>query len=170
VPLRQLAAVCRAAEAVAGAVQPPSSGRKASASAADAWRAARKGLSRLTDGSHTAVTNDRLSCCAARVVEAMDLVPAIGSPDLNAADRAALERAADLLPALANTLDRELRLMTQPPLGLVTDRPLHEGRVNDWLHRRSFVATREDIAACRAPVTAARKRSEDFRIPFELSL
>jgi len=168
VPLRQLAAVCRAAEAVASAVQPPSPG-KASASAADAWHAARNRLSRLTDGSHTAVTNDRLSQCAARVVHAMDLVPAIGSPDLDHADRAALERAAALLPALANTLDRELRLMTQPPLGLVADRPLHEGRVNEWLHRRSFVATRDDIAACRAPVTAARRRSEEFRIPFEPS-
>jgi hypothetical protein len=170
VPLRQLAAVCRAAEAVAGAVQPPSSGRKASASAADAWHAGRDRLSRLTDGSHTAVANDRLSLCAARVVQAADLVPAVGSPDLDHADRAALERAAALLPALANALDRELRLVTQPPIGLVADRPLHEGRVNEWLHRRSFVASREDIAACRAPVTAARKRSEEFRIPFELSL
>jgi hypothetical protein len=167
-PLRQLAAVCRAAEAVAGAVQPASSG-KVPASAADAWHAARDRLSRLTDGSGTAVTNDRLSYSVARVVEAMDLVPAIGSPDLDPSDRAALERAAALLPALANALDRELRLMTQPPIGLVADRPLHEGRVNEWLHRRSFVASREDIAACRAPVTAARRRSEEFRIPFELS-
>jgi hypothetical protein len=169
VPLRQIAAVCRAAEAVAGAVQPPSPG-KASASAADAWHAARNRLSRLTDGSHTAVTNDRLSHCAARVVHAMELVPASGSPDVDNADLAALHRAAALLPALANTLDRELRMMTQPPIGLVADRPLHEGRVNEWLHRRSFVATRDDIAACRAPVTAARKRSEEFRIPFGLSL
>jgi hypothetical protein len=168
VPLRQIAAVCRAAEAVAGAVQPPSSGSKASASAADAWRAARNSLSRLTDGFRTAATNDRLSYCAARVVQAIDLVPAIGSPDIDHADRAALERAAALLPALANTLDRELRLMSQPPIGLVADRPLHEGRVSEWLHRRSFVASREDITACRAPVAAARKRSEDFRIPFEL--
>jgi len=165
VPLRQLAAVCRAAEAVAGAVQPPSPGK---ASAADAWRAARNGLSRLTDG--TAVTNDRLGHCAARVVQAVDLVPAIGSPDLDPVDRAALERAAALLPALATTLDRELRRMTRPPLGLVADRPLHEGRVSEWLHRRPFVATRDDVAACRAPVAAARKRSEEFRIPFELSL
>jgi hypothetical protein len=170
VPLRQLAAVCRAAEAVAGAVQPLSSRMKPSASAADAWHAARDRLSRLTDGSHTAVTNDRLSHCAARVVQAVDLVPAIGSPDLDHSDRAALERAAALLPALANTLDRELRLMTQPPIGLVVDRPLHEGRVNEWLNRRPFVATREDVAACRASVTAARKRSEEFTIPFDLSL
>jgi hypothetical protein len=169
-PLGQLAAVCRAAEAVAGAVQPLSSGIKPSASAAHAWRTARDRLSRLTDGSHTAVTNDRLSHCAARVVQAIGVVPAVGSPDLDPADRAALERAAALLPALANTLDRALRVMTQPPIGLVADRPLHEGRVNEWLHRQPFVATRDDIAACRAPVTAARQRSEEFRIPFELSL
>jgi hypothetical protein len=170
VPLRQLAAVCRAAEVVSGAEQPPSSGRRVSASAADAWHAARDRPSRLTDGSRTAVADDRLSYCAARVVQAVDLVPAVGSPDVDPADRAALERAAALLPALASTLDGELRLMTQPAIGLVADRPLHEGRVNDWLHRRSFVATREDIAACRAPVTAARTRWEEFRIPFELSL
>jgi hypothetical protein len=170
VPLRQLAAICRAAEAVTGAVQPPPPGGKASASATAAWRAAREALSRLTDGSRTAVTDDRLSQCAARVVQAMDLVPDGGSHDLDPADRAALERAAALLPALADTVDRELRLMIQPPIGLVADRPLHEGRVNEWLQRQSFVATRDDLTACRTPVTAAGKRSEEFRIPFELSL
>jgi hypothetical protein len=100
----------------------------------------------------------------------MDLVPAISSHDLDPADRAALERAAALLPALADTVDRALRLMTQPPIGLVGDRPLHEGRVNEWLQRQSFVATRDDLTACRTPIAAARKRSEEFRIPFELSL
>jgi hypothetical protein len=143
--VRQMVGVCRAAVSVADRVeQLRPEGPRVSA-CLDAWRAARQGMSMFEDG-HRCGPEDRVLLCAARVREAMARVHAMERSALTPEDIAAVRQAGRLLPGLASALDLELRTRRRSLIVPVGERPLHDGRVGEWLKREPFLATPHDVS------------------------
>lgn len=119
--------------------------------AAQAWQRLRAELSRFTDrprrGTEPAEPALR---CALRVHDslqrALSQLPSRRTDGARAltVDAELIRRTALLLPALAGGISQQLH---RPTAWIVTGgpRPLHEGRVAEWLQRKPFVARADDL-------------------------
>jgi hypothetical protein len=154
--VRQMTGVCRAAVSVAVGVEQLAPECTRGTASSDAWRAARQGMSMFEDG-HRCGPEDRVLLCAARSREAMARLRAVDPDALTPEDIAAVQQAGHLLPGLASSLDLELRIRRRSLIVPVGERPLHDGRIGEWLKREPFLATRDDVSsALRALVQAER--------------
>jgi len=165
---RQMASVCRAAGAVARAVEALEPELQTGA-VVQRWEHAATRLSLLADGNGTPDPADRLTLCAERAARAAHLTLR-AERQLTQSDVTELSVAASLLPGIAGAIDQELRVMQRSLVVPFGSEPLHEGRVAEWLHKRPFMATRDDLRVCGAAVRSARIASEQRFVPFEIRL
>jgi hypothetical protein len=167
--VRQMVGVCRAAVSVAGGVEQLAPEGPRASKCLDAWHAARQGMSMFEDGRRCG-PEDRVLLCAARTREAMSRVHAMEPAALTPEDIAAVQQTGRLLPGLAAALDLELRIRRRSLIVPVGEKPLHDGRVGEWLRREPFLATRHDVsyllkALARAERASARIPTADGLVP-----
>ena len=74
-------------------------------------------------------------------------------------DISAVEQAGRLLPGLASALDLELRIRRRSLIVPVGERPLHDGRISEWLKREPFLATRHDVSLVLSAFARAERTS-----------
>jgi hypothetical protein len=160
--VRQMVGVCRAAVSVADGVERLAPEDDGASGCLDAWRAARGGMSMFEDG-HRCGPGDRVLLCAARTREAMSRVLAMERSALTPEDISAVEQAGRLLPGLASALDLELRIRRRSLIVPVGERPLHDGRIGEWLRREPFLATRHDVSSVLKALAQAERASATIR-------
>jgi hypothetical protein len=140
--VRQMVGICRAADAVDGGVRELLG--SAGASRRFDWNLAGEHLAIFEDGMRP-LPHDTLLEAADRASTAITSVRNAGAEVLSLEDREALRRSAEVLPALAAALEVELQVRARRLIVPVGKEPLREARAGEWLTRKPFIATREDL-------------------------
>lgn len=156
--IRQLLAICHAAEqtATASQVALAHTGSPLSRSAlatARIWSLARQGIDRFADQPRRRTSDgSRTLLCAARVHEATRHLcggdtGSTASVDVLRSDELAFLRAAvSQLPRLAAGCESELAHIANTLVVSGGSRPLHEDRTEEWLRRQAFLVHPPDLA------------------------